>query len=205
MDIAIIGTGNVGGALAQGFARAGHQVRLGVRDLENFKGKNLLDASPNISAYLLRDAVAASEVIVLAVPAQATADVARSLGDVAGKVIIDTMNGVFMRPEGFANTTDAVLANCKTADVVKCFNTTGFENMLDPRYGDQAADMFVAGDSSRAKQVATQLAQDLGFGKVWDFGGLDKVTLLEQLALCWINLAILQKHGRGLAFKVLQR
>ncbi|MBK8922023.1 MAG: NAD(P)-binding domain-containing protein [Saprospirales bacterium] len=205
MNIAIIGTGNVGGALAQGFARAGHQVRLGVRDLENFKGKNLLDASPNISAYLLRDAVAASEVIVLAVPAQATADVARSLGDVAGKVIIDTMNGVFMRPEGFANTTDAILANCNTADMVKCFNTTGFENMLDPRYGDQAADMFVAGDSSRAKQVATQLAQDLGFGKVWDFGGLDKATLLEQFALCWINLAIMQQHGRGLAFKVLER
>ena len=205
MDIAIIGTGNVGGALAQGLARAGHRVYLGVRDLENFKGKHLLDTTPGISVHTVEEAVSASEVVVLAAPAQAADVVARSLGDVSGKVVVDTMNGVFMRPEGFANTTDAILANCNTADVVKCFNTTGFENMLDPRYGNQTADMFVAGDSARGKQVAVQLAQDLGFGKTWDFGGLDKVSLLEQFALCWINLAIMQKHGRGIAFKVLER
>lgn len=204
MNIAIIGTGNVGGALAQGFARAGHRVRLGVRDLENFKGKHLLDTA-GISAHPVEEAVSASEVIVLAAPAQAADVVARNLGDVSGKVVVDTMNGVFMRPEGFANTTDAILANCNTTDVVKCFNTTGFENMLDPRYGNQSADMFVAGDSTRGKQVAIQLAHDLGFGKTWDFGGLDKVSLLEQFALCWINLAIMQKHGRGIAFKVLER
>ena len=65
--------------------------------------------------------------------------------------------------------------------------------------------MFVAGDSTRGKEIAGQLAHALGFGEVWDFGGLDKVTLLEQLALSWINLAIMQKHGRGIAFKVLRR
>lgn len=205
MNITIIGTGNVGGALAQGLSKAGHRIRLGVRDLEHFKGKNLLGISPDITAHPVREAVEASEVIILAAPAQAADQVARQLGDVAGNVIIDTMNGVFMRPEGFANTTDAVLANCNTADVVKCFNSTGFENMLDPRYGDLAADMFVAGDSARGKAVASGLARDLGFGEIWDFGGLDKVSLLEQFALSWINLAIMQKQGRGIAFKVLRR
>ena len=205
MNIAIIGTGNVGGALAQGLSKAGHRIRLGVRDLEHFKGKNLLDASPDITAHPVLEAVEASDVIILAAPAQAADQVARQLGDVAGKIIIDTMNGVFMRPEGFANTTDAILANCNTTDVVKCFNSTGFENMLDPQYGDLAADMFVAGDSARGKAVASGLARDLGFGEIWDFGGLDKVNLLEQFALSWINLAIMQKQGRGIAFKVLRR
>lgn len=205
MNIAIIGTGNVGGALAQGLNKAGHRIRLGVRDLENFKGKDLLQAAPEITVHPVREAVDASEVIILAAPAQAAAQVAQQLGNVSGKIVIDTMNGVFMRPEGFANTTDAILANCNTPDVVKCFNSTGFENMLDPRYGDQAADMFVAGDSVRGKAVATELARDLGFGEVWDFGGLDKVSLLEQFALSWINLAIMQKNGRNMAFKVLRR
>ena len=205
MNIAIIGTGNVGGALAQGLNKAGHRIRLGVRDLENFKGKDLLQAAPEITVHPVREAADVSEVIILAAPAQAAAQVAQQLGDVAGKIIIDTMNGVFMRPEGFANTTDAILANCNTPDVVKCFNSTGFENMLDPRYGDQAADMFVAGDSVRGKAVASELARDLGFGEVWDFGGLDKVSLLEQFALSWINLAIMQKNGRNMAFKVLRR
>lgn len=205
MNIAIIGTGNVGGALAQGLNKAGHRIRLGVRDLEHFKGKDLLQAAPEMTVHPVREAVEASDVIILAAPAQAAAQVAQQLGDVAGKIIIDTMNGVFMRPEGFANTTDAILANCNTPDVVKCFNSTGFENMLDPRYGELAADMFVAGDSVRGKAVASELARDLGFGEVWDFGGLDKVSLLEQFALCWINLAIMQKNGRNMAFKVLRR
>ncbi|MCK6692147.1 MAG: NAD(P)-binding domain-containing protein [Thermoanaerobaculia bacterium] len=205
MNIAIIGTGNVGGALAQGLNRAGHRIRLGVRDLEHFKGKDLLKVAPEITVHPVREAVESSDVIILAAPAQVADQVARQLGDVAGKIIIDTMNGVFMRPEGFANTTDAILANCNTPDVVKCFNSTGFETMFDPRYGDLAADMFVAGDSVRGKAVASGLARDLGFGEVWDFGGLDKVSLLEQFALSWINLAILQKHGRGMAFKILRR
>lgn len=205
MNITIIGTGNVGGALAQGLARAGHRIRLGVRDQANFKGKDLLNASPDITVHPVEEAVQASEVVILAAPAQVADVVARSLGDVSGKIVIDTMNGIFARPQGFANTTDAILAHCNSTDVVKCFNSTGFENMLNPRYGDQAADMFMAGDSTRGKSVAAQLARDLGFGEVWDFGGLDKVTLLEQLAFCWINLAIMQKQGREIAFKVLRR
>ncbi|MBK8196196.1 MAG: NAD(P)-binding domain-containing protein [Lewinellaceae bacterium] len=205
MNIAIIGTGNVGGALARGLAQAGHRVRLGVRDLQQFKGKHLLDSSPDISVHTVHDAVQASDTIILAAPAQVAHEVSQQLGDVSGKIIIDAMNGVFIRPEGFTNTTEAILANCNTTDVVKCFNSTGFENMLDPHYGATAADMFVAGDSARGKETAAQLARDLGFGEVWDFGGLDKVSLLEQFALCWINLAIMQKQGRGIAFKVLRR
>ena len=42
MNIAIIGSGNVGGALALKWAKAGHTILLGVRDVENFKGKELL-------------------------------------------------------------------------------------------------------------------------------------------------------------------
>ena len=49
MQIAIIGTGNVGGALARHWANKGHQIFIGVRDLENFKGKALLD-NPNTRA-----------------------------------------------------------------------------------------------------------------------------------------------------------
>ncbi|TND09726.1 MAG: coenzyme dependent NADP oxidoreductase [Bacteroidetes bacterium] len=65
--------------------------------------------------------------------------------------------------------------------------------------------MFVAGSSVRGKQVATALARELGFGEVHDFGGNDRFALLEQLALCWINLAIFQKQGRSIAFKLLKR
>ena len=63
----------------------------------------------------------------------------------------------------------------------------------------------MAGDSVKAKEVACQLALDCGFADCIDFGKADKVVLLEQFALSWINLAIMQGQGRGMAFKVLRR
>ncbi|HRX00389.1 MAG TPA: NADPH-dependent F420 reductase, partial [Cyclobacteriaceae bacterium] len=105
----------------------------------------------------------------------------------------------------YSNTTEALsfLTNCK--DIVKCFNTTGAENMANPRYGNTGIDMFYAGDSTKAKEVARQLALDLGFEEIFDFGGSDKFLLLEQFALSWINLAIMQGYGRDFAFKIIKR
>lgn len=205
MNITIIGTGNLGGALAKRFADAGHQVQLGVRNTTEFKGKELLSYSNNITAQSTAEAVKAAEVIVISVPAQFASETAKSLGDVTGKIIIDTMNAVFLKPEGFQNTADAILANCNTTDVVKCFNTTGFENLLNPAYHGKGIDMFTAGSSENGVRVATQLAKEIGFENVYHFGGNDKFNLIEQMAMCWINLAIIQKEGRGMAFKVLKR
>ncbi len=205
MNIAIIGTGNIGGTLAKRFADNEHAVFLGVRNTQEFKGKELLAYSKNIIAHTITEAVSKAEVIVIAVPAQFAHEAAKSLGDVSGKVIIDTMNGVFMRPEGFTNTSDAILANCNSSDVVKCFNSTGFENILNPIYNDVGIDMFTAGSSEKATTTATQLAKEIGFENVYHFGGNDKFALLEQMALCWINLAIIQKQGRGMAFKIIKR
>ena len=121
MKIAIIGTGNVGGALATKWSQSGHQILLGVKDLENFKGKNLLD-NARTSVHTIAEAVAGSEVILIATPAKVAVQVARSLGGTTGKVIIDSMNIVRGNgPEGYSNTTDAILAHTATTDVVKCF------------------------------------------------------------------------------------
>ena len=205
MIITIIGTGNVGGALAGRFAWAGHKVILGVRDKSNFKGSYLLERA-GISAASIPEAVAEANVVVLATPAAHAASIAESLGDTTGKIIIDTMNIVRGNgPEGYGNTTDAILDHTHTRDVVKCFNTTGFENMNNPGFGSMNADMFVAGDSIKGKQVATALAKGIGFEEVWDMGGNDNFGLMEQLALTWINLAIFQGNGRDIALKIISK
>lgn len=204
MNIAIIGTGNVGGALAKSWSRAGHQIYLGVRDVKNFKGKDLLD-EPNIQALETEKAVSVAEVILIAAVPQAVAEIAQSMGPVSGKVIIDAMNSVRVKPEGFENTFEALKQLCPEAHLVKCFNSTGFENMSNPVYHGKGIDMFVAGNSEKGKSVAQQLALDAGFENCHNFGGDDKVALLEQFALSWINLAIMQGHGRDIAFKVISR
>ncbi len=204
MRIAIIGSGNVGGALAQGWAKAGHEVTFGVRNLAEFKG-NRLGEMKNITALLMADAVGKSEVVVIAAVPQALQTIVSSMGDVSHKIIIDTMNSVRVKPDPYTNTTEALLSltNCK--DIVKCFNTTGAENMGNPNYDGTGIDMFYSGDSAKAKQVAEQLAKDLGFENVYNFGGSDKFNLQEQFALSWINLAMMQGYGRKIAFKIVKR
>lgn len=205
MKIAIIGAGNVGGALAAGWAKAGHEVILGVRNLDDSEIKALVAANKNMSAKSVSEAAKEAEVILVSVPVAAIKDVAKLLGEVKNKIIIDATNSVFQKPEPYAHGVEAFKALTKCEDVVKCFNSTGFENMANPKYGDTGIDMFVAGSSQKGKTIAQQLAKDLGFAECYDFGGDDKIALLEQFALAWINLAIMQKHGRGMAFKILKR
>jgi len=205
MKIAVIGTGNVGGALAKGWAKVGHEVLLGVRDETDVKVIELANFHDNITIKSVAEAAQQAEAILVAAVPQATQNIAENMGDVAGKVIIDAMNSIGKKPEPFSNTFDALKAWTQSADVVKCFNTTGFENMFDPNYDGVGADMFVAGNSERGKAIASQLAKDLGFAACYDFGGDDKAALLEQFAMCWINLAIMQGQGRGMAFKILKR
>ena len=204
MKIAIVGSGNVGSALAQGWAKANHQITFGVRNQEEFKG-NRLGEMKNISSASIADAVSKSEVVVIAAVPQAVHSIAEALGDVSSKVIIDAMNSVRIKPEPFSNTTEALMKLTNCGDIVKCFNTTGAENMANPIYKGQGVDMFYAGDSDKAKRVAEQLAKDLGFENVYNFGGSDKFDLMEQFALSWINLAIMQGYGRDFAFKVVKR
>ncbi|CAN5581429.1 NAD(P)-binding domain-containing protein [soil metagenome] len=205
MKIAIIGTGNVGGALATKWAHKGHEINLGVQDPNNFKGKELLN-NPHTKVFSIKEAVQQSDIILLATPATAAVEVAKSLGDTTGKIIIDAMNMIMGRgPKGYNNTSQAILDHIQTKDVVKCFNTTGFNNMKNPVYDGIAIDMFVAGDSSKGKEVAIQLAKDAGFSECYSIGGNDKFELMEQFAWFWINLAMFQGHGREIGFKLLKR
>ncbi len=204
MKIAIIGTGNVGGALATIWAKRGHQIFLGVRDEQNFKGKQLLELD-NISVHNIHDAGDLAEVILIAAAPQFTESIINELGEIDGKVIIDAMNSIRTKPEGFKNSFEAIRKLKPNVALVKCFNTTGFENMQNPNYNGIGVDMFMAGDSEKAKSIASELAQDTGFGECYDFGRDDKTELLEKFALSWINLAIMQGHGRNIAFKILKR
>lgn len=203
MKIAIIGTGNIGGVLATHWANNGHQIFLGVRDTQNFKGQHLLE-NKNTSVHTIPEAVQKAEVILVATPPQFAENLSRQFGDVKGKIIIDATNAVFTKPENYPTAFHA-FADLTEAAVVKCFNSTGFENMVNPKYGETALDMFMAGDDEVSKNTAKQLALEVGFAECYDFGGSNQVELLEKFALSWINLAIFQKMGRNIGVKLLQR
>nr|WP_315176581.1 NAD(P)-binding domain-containing protein [uncultured Flavobacterium sp.] len=206
MNIAIIGSGNVGGALAKKWIEAGHSILIGARFPLSDKNIELGRIIGEDSFTSIENAVKLSDIILLSTPAMQTVDVVKSLSDTTGKIIIDAMNIVMgYGPHSYNNTTDAIIDNTKTKDVVKCFNTTGFNNMANTNYGGMSLDLFVAGDSKTGVSVAIKLAKDAGFEECYHIGGNDKFELMEQFAWFWINLAMFQGQGREIGFKLLKR
>ena len=109
MNIAIIGSGNVGGSLAKKWISAGHSVLVGARSPLSEKNVKLASEIGEDRFTSIEFAVKQCEVILLATPAPATIEVVKSLGDTTGKIIIDTMNIVMGRgPQGYKNTSDAI-------------------------------------------------------------------------------------------------
>lgn len=204
MNIAIIGSGNVGGALAQQWMKAGHTVTIGAKFPLSDKNIKLSKDIGEEKFVSVEKAVELSEVILLAIPPVAIFEVMEQMGDLSNKVVIDASNSVMKGPDPY-KTVFHCLLDKTNGEIVKCFNSTGYENILNPIYDGQGIDMFMAGDSEKAKAVAKQLALDCGFGSCIDFGKSDKVELLEKFALSWINLAIMQGHGRNMAFRVVKR
>jgi predicted dinucleotide-binding enzyme len=205
MRIAVIGTGNVGGALSQQLIKAGHTVLMGAKFPLSEKSIRLATIIGEDRFAAIENAVKQSEVIIITTPPDVVLQIIPKLGDIEGKTIIDATNSIRVKPENYPTAFHAIKAITQLDAVVKCFNTTGFENMLNPIYNSEGIDMFCAGDDKQAKKMAEQLSKDIGFASCYDFGGDDKVELLEKFALSWINLAIMQGHGRDIAFKIVRR
>ncbi|MFN7120320.1 MAG: NADPH-dependent F420 reductase [Saprospiraceae bacterium] len=203
MKIAIIGHGNVGGALAKRWAAAGHEVLIGARNPQDEKVQNFI-AAYHIPVRDITSAVNQAEVILVATPAHIAVALAQQFGQIPDKIIIDATNAIRQKPEPYKTAFEA-FQQITGAQLAKCFNTTGYENIENPVYDAVGIDLFTAGSSAKAKATAIRLAKDAGFGECYDFGGDERVELLEQFALAWINLAIFQNHGRNIAFKLLKR
>lgn len=208
MKIAILGAGGVGRALGSTWAKKGHEVCYGARNLASEKLQASLQATPGASAKPIAEAVAWADAVVLATAWPGAQEALAAAGDFAGKPLLDATNPIgpgFQLALGHTSSGgEQVQAWAPSASVVKIFNTTGLENMADPVYPEGRAAMVHAGGDARARQVAAQLAGDLGF-EPFDLGGLEGARLLEPAAMVWIRLALVQKMGRGIAFRLMRR
>ncbi|GAB4039385.1 MAG: NADPH-dependent F420 reductase [Rubrivivax sp.] len=208
MKIAIIGAGNVGRALGVGWAAKGHQLRFGARDVASDKVRAAVAATPGATAHPVPEAARWAEVVVLATPWSGTEAALRAAGDLGGKPLLDATNPLTPDFKLALGHTDSggeqVQRWAQGAQVVKIFNTTGWENMAAPAYPAGRAAMLYCGDDAPAKAAASQLAADLGFEPL-DLGPLAEARLLEPAAMVWIKLAIVRQQGRGIAFGLLRR
>ena len=208
MKIAIIGAGGVGTALGRGWARKNHEICFGVRDTASAKVSAALEAVGGARAASIAEAVTWCETAVLATPWSGTEAALKAAGSFAGKALLDATNPLTPTYGLALGHTDSggeqVQRWARDAGVVKIFNSTGFDNMVDAHYEQGKPSMVYCGNDVAAKLSAANLATDLGFEPL-DLGGLDGARYLEPYAMVWIKLAIMQKLGRNIAFGLMRR
>jgi predicted dinucleotide-binding enzyme len=208
MTISILGAGNVGLALAGALTRRGESVVLGVPQPAKYAAA-VAALGERARLTDTADAIAAGEVVILAVPYAAVAAIAQSVDDWQGRVLVDATNPLAPGLAGLTLGTSTSGAEelarlARGARVVKAFNSTGAENMADARYPGGVPMMPVCGDDAQARQRVMALATLIGFEPV-DMGPLSAARYLEPFAMTWIHLAFRQGFGRRFAFGLLRR
>jgi len=190
VDIAIIGTGFIGTTLGRSLAEAGHRVNFGSRHPD--------DEQVSVSGATVAsvgDAVSRSDVIILALPGAAVADLSTQYGDeLAGKLVVDATNRM---GEPVANSRASLPATVRYA---RAFNTLGGENLADPVFSGGRADIFFSAPESDRPLVETIID---GVGPRPVYVGEDQEAIIDALFQLWIALAITQGRGRRLALRLL--
>ncbi len=186
MDIAIIGTGNVGKALGGSLLRAGHNVTFAAADPEH--AAQAASSLRGRAASTSSEAVNAADLVILAVPATALGDVAQEIrASAAGKVVVDVSNRPTPDPAGAATSlAEELQAQLPNSSVVKAFNTAFASRQASPSVSGIAADGFVAADDQLAKQTVLGIVESIGFRPV-DAGSLAASRTLEGMA--WLNIS----------------
>jgi 8-hydroxy-5-deazaflavin:NADPH oxidoreductase len=179
VKIAVIGTGHIGGTLGQRWLGAGHEVVYGSRAESGTR--------PGGAPVLPADtAVTGADVVVLAVPGEAVAEVVAALGAaLAGKVVIDAANRIG-QPQ--VNSRAAVAAAAPGARYVRAFNSLGWENFADPPPGTV---LFFAADRA-ARPLAEELISAVGLQPVY-VGDADACVTVDALLPLWF--ALVQHNG----------
>jgi predicted dinucleotide-binding enzyme len=195
MKVTIIGTGNMGRAIASRVLAGGHEVR--------FIGSHIAKAEELADEMIGEGPVEAAEVVegqvaVLGVPYTEAPHVVREYADqLSGKVIVDPTNPVdfgalelldraWLGP--FPSGAQLIAAEAPPgAGVVKAFNTNFAGPLLAGQVNGQPLDVFVAGDDPDAKTTVMQLARDSGMRGI-DAGQLARARELEAMALLHMDI-----------------
>ena len=214
MQVGILGSGTVGQALGLGFAKLGHEVKIGTREPQSEKLKPwLAKAGKKASTGSFEETARFADLAVLATLWSGTGSALELAGpgNLARKVVMDVTNPLVFEtgkpPRLALGHTDSggeqVQRWLPSSKVVKAFNTVGNAHMVDPQFPGGPPDMFICGNDASAKQVVAGICRNFGWGVV-DVGSIEGARLLEPMCILWV-LHGLQTGSWDHAFKLLHK
>jgi hypothetical protein len=201
MKIAVLGAKIIGSTLARKWARAGHEVMFGVRNVDNPEVQALA-RELGASVGAVGQAIAFGEAVVFAIPGNAMEETIQAHGPaLAGKIVVDAANRMGGGP---MNSAALFAAHAPGAQVYRAFNSLGWENFENPLFGGIQADLFYCGPAGAGQAAVEGLIRDVGL-RPMRVGDIGQVGLVDTVGGLWFALAFGQGMGRNLAFKALTR
>ena len=196
MQVAVLGTGMVGRAIAPRLAELGHGVRLGTRDPAATRTREGWTELPGVPLVTFAEATAGADLVVHAGNGAAALDLLAQAGDLTDAVLLDVSNPLDFSG-GFPPTlavkdTDSLAEQLQRAfpdtRVVKSLNTLTAELMVHPDRLSEPTSVFVSGDDADAKRLVTGLLTELGHRDVIDLGGIETARGAEMWLPLWLRL-----------------
>lgn len=190
MKVAIIGSGNVGTAVARASKEAGHDIVVAGTDSDQLdETSRTLGVKTTTSNT---EAVKDADMVVLALPFGVNQEVARQLADeLADTVVVDVANPLKPDLSGLAtngrSSAELVQEAAPRARVVKAFNTVLAANQAAAVVDGVQLDGFVAGDDADAKKRVIRLLEEIGYRPI-DVGPLSAARYLEGMGFLNISL-----------------
>ena len=207
LKIGIVGTGNIGGALAAHWAKAGHELVISSRHPEELQelAKSL---GPKVRVGTPSEAAKFGDVILLSVPYKATPEVGRDLAnDWKGKILLDTGNpypfrdgamATDARKRGTGVTSKEFLPGVRLVRAFNAINESNLKNDGNRKGGLWAIPL--ASDDAEALKVAQRLVRDAGFDPVV-VGGLARAREFDVGSKVYTRLLTAQQLREELGLK----
>jgi predicted dinucleotide-binding enzyme len=200
VDVAVIGSGNIGATLARRWDGAGHRVTLGARDPSSSKAQAArrgLAADARVTTPAA--AILGADAVLIATPGDAVPGIVTELGHaLAGTIVIDATNDT-AGPR--LHHVDAWAEHAPGAQVFRAFNTLGWENFAEPDHGGETADLLYCGPDA-GRDVVERLIADVGLRPCW-LGGVEQADVLDGATRLWFALVMGRGRPRRTAFKLL--
>ncbi|XGX79294.1 hypothetical protein LQK93_02096 [Terrabacter sp. BE26] len=178
----LIGSGNIGSTVARLAIAAGHDVVLSNRRGPETLADLVEELGPHARAATPEEAATAGDVVVVTIPLKAYRDV--PVAELAGKVVIDTMNYYPQRDgqvaaldAGSTTSSELLQAHLPQSHVVKGFNNIFFQHLRDlarplqPAGSEGRSALAVAGDDAEAKVTVRKALDAIGYDTL-DLGPL---------------------------------
>jgi predicted dinucleotide-binding enzyme len=211
--IGILGSGDVGKALAKGFLKYDYQVAIGsehVEKLAEFKKEN-----PKMETATFEQAAQSADIIVLCVKGTVAEKIVEKMKrHLSGKTVIDTTNPIADAPpqngvlKYFTSLEESLMERLQRiapdAQFVKAFNSIGSGLMVNPDFAnDTKPTMFICGDNDDAKKKVYEILEKFGF-EIEDMGKAESARAIEPLCILWC-IPGFAKNEWAHAFKLLKK